>query len=98
MYLFVDKTSVALLSVLPVDVTAVDDGGEVVGAALLPLPDTLGLLGLALTTLDVHTGLVAQHQLRRVWKYINLIIGLRDFLCWLFVSFCRYFVRVSLLY
>ena len=48
---------------------AVDDGGEVVGAALLPLPDTLGLLGLALAALDVDTGLVTHHQLGRVWKY-----------------------------
>ena len=57
---------VALLPVLPLDVAAVDNGGEVVGAALLPLPDTLGLLGLALTALDVDTSLVTHHQLGRV--------------------------------
>ena len=54
---------VAVLPVLPGDEAAVEDGGEVVGAALLPAPDTFSLLGLALTSLDVHTGLVTQHQL-----------------------------------
>ena len=57
---------VALLPVLPAHHTAVEDGREVVGAALLPVPDTLGLLGEALAALDVHTGLVTQHQLRLV--------------------------------
>ena len=54
---------VAVLPVLPGDEAAVEDGREVVGAALLPAPDTLGLLCLALTALDVHTGLVTEHQL-----------------------------------
>ena len=57
---------VAVLPILPSDEAAVEDGREVIGAALLPAPDTLGLLGLALTALDVHTGLVTQHQLRFV--------------------------------
>ena len=54
---------VAVLSVLPGDEATVEDGSEVVGAPLLPAPDTLRLLGQALTPLDVHTGLVAEHQL-----------------------------------
>ena len=57
---------VAVLSVLPGDEAAVEDGGEVVGASLLPVSDTLSLLCEALTALDVHTGLVTQHQLRLV--------------------------------
>ena len=67
---------VAVLPVLPGDEAAVEDGREVVGAALLPAPDTLGLLGLALTALDVHTGLVTEHQLGLVWNiwFISLCL------------------------
>ena len=42
------------------------DRGEVVGAALLPVPDALRPLSVGLRALDVDTRLVAQHQLRLV--------------------------------
>ena len=80
----------------------VEDGGEVVGAALLPVPDAVGLLGLPLAALDVHAGLVTQHHLRLVWKYINLIreedeknfVLLVFYIVYCLSVFCRYFVRL----
>ena len=53
----------AVLPVVSGDVAAVHDGGEVVGAPLLPVSNALGLLSVGLRALDVHTGLVTQHQL-----------------------------------
>ena len=67
---------VAVLPVLPGDEAAVEDGREVVGAALLPVPDALRPLSVGLRALDVDTRLVAQHQLRLVCnirKYFKCI-------------------------